>query len=192
MSIDNATVKGMDFSALLSAMPDLWMVQWTEGKGEIERIEFDENNEASNLNGLREIFVDVTPYAPLFQQFLTRMQAKELLLPQAKKVQIDVIGLIFESKRQAPFHYPVAAGDFWWDASDVGPMSAKTTSSVADLVAAVNALTTRVNNLANRSIIWRVNQRPSSNNTSTPAIAPAPSIGTSQLCRAPANNIWYY
>ena len=92
--VDNAAVKGMDFSALLR-QPDLWMVQWTEGKGEIERSR-SMRTTSTNLNGLREQFIDVMPYAPFFQQFLTLMQAQGLLLPQAKKVQIDLIDEIFE------------------------------------------------------------------------------------------------
>ena len=35
MSVDNASVRGMDFSELIIVDPDLWMVHWTEGKGEI-------------------------------------------------------------------------------------------------------------------------------------------------------------
>ena len=151
MSVDNASVSGMDFSALLATMPDLWMVQWTEGKGEIERIEFDEHNEASNLNGLREQFIDIMPYAPLFQQFLTKLQAKALLLPQAKKVQVDLIREIFESKRQAPFYYPVAAGNYYWDATDeslfssVIPAIQNATAKLNEVLAALNAAVAHVN-----------------------------------------------
>ena len=151
MSVDNASVKGMDFSELIIDDPDLWMVQWTEGKGEIERqsiIDGSGDGDA-NLNGLREQFYDITPYVPLFQQFLTRMQAKALLLSQAKKIQIELIQQLFESKRQLPIHYPVAAGDYWWDASDVGPMAVNTSTTAADLVTAVNGVISNVNNIVN-------------------------------------------
>ena len=146
MSVDNASVKGMDFSELIIDDPDLWMVQWIEGRGEIERqIVIDGSGDGdANLNGLRETFIDVTPYAPLFQQFLYRMQAKALLLPQAKNVQIDLIKQIFDSKRQAPFHYPVAAGDYWWDATD-DTMQSSPGSSIQNLNTKVNSIIGQLN-----------------------------------------------
>jgi hypothetical protein len=108
-AVDNASVSGMDFSSLPS---DVWMVHWTDGRGELET----QVDPLTNDNGLREIFIDVVPYAPLFQQFLAMLP--RLTLGQAQRVQTDLIKQIFESKRQDPFHYPVAAGDFSWDASD--------------------------------------------------------------------------
>jgi hypothetical protein len=108
-AVDNASVSGMDFSTLPI---NSWMVQWTDGKGEIEN-QIDPN---TNDNGLRASFIDVTPYASFFQQFLTLLPG--LTLAQAQKVQTDLIKQIFESKRQDPFHYPVASGDYSWDASD--------------------------------------------------------------------------
>jgi hypothetical protein len=146
MSVDNASTSGMDFSALLAADPDLWMVHWIEGKGEIERIEFDDENHASNLNGLREIVIDIAPYAPLFQQFLERLKPQALLLPQATKVQTDLIREIFESKRQAPYHYPVAAGDYWWDATDESLFSS-TAGGLQTTTAKLNEVIDRLNGL---------------------------------------------
>jgi hypothetical protein len=108
-SVDNASVTGMDFSTLPA---NSWMVQWTDGKGEIEN-QIDPN---TNDNGLRASFIDVTPYTPFFQQFLTLLPG--LTLAQAQKVQTDLIKQIFESKRQDPFHYQVASGDYYWNASD--------------------------------------------------------------------------
>jgi hypothetical protein len=159
MSVDNASVKGMDFSTLLATDPDLWMVQWQDGKGEIERQDVDADE---NLNGLREQFIDVVPYAPTFQQFLMRMQAKALLLPQAKKVDVDLIRQIFESKRQLPFHYPVAAGNYWWDAADetlfasTAAQLQNAIASINGLVAAVNSLVTSVN-AKDQAIVDQVN-----------------------------------
>ena len=76
-SVDNAVVSGLDFSDL---PVDIWMVQWTDGKGEIERqVDADTND-----NGLRETFIDIIPYAPYFQQFL--QLCPRLTLTQAKKV----------------------------------------------------------------------------------------------------------
>jgi hypothetical protein len=138
-SVDNAAVKGMDFSALA---PDIWMIQWTDGKGEIER----QNDDGENLNGLRETFIDVIPFAPLFQQFLQLIKAKALLLPQAKKVQVDLIREIFEGKRQAPYHYPVAAGDYWWDATDETLFSS-TAAGLQNAIASINAIAARLNSV---------------------------------------------
>jgi hypothetical protein len=146
MSVDNAVVKEMDYSDLLAAEPDLWMAQWAEGKGEIERLKIEDDNSVSNLNGLRETFIDVTPYAPFFDQFLEKITL--LTLPQAKKVKVDLINVIFEGKRQAPFHYPIAAGDYWWDASDT-TMGASTNAALQNTIAKVNELVSRLNDLVN-------------------------------------------
>jgi hypothetical protein len=123
--VDNATVSGMDFSSLPA---NLWMVQWTDGKGELEN-QIDAN---TNDNGLRERFIDVVPYAPFFQQFLAKLPM--LTLAQAQQVQIDLIKQIFESKRQDPYHYPIAAGDYTWDASDEAMVSSSSVASTNGLL----------------------------------------------------------
>jgi hypothetical protein len=149
-SVDNAAVRGMDFSAL---DPSVWMVQWIDGKGEIERQTVNGENE----NGLRERFIDVTPFAPYFQEFLERLP--DVTLPQAKKVQIDLINEIYNAKRQAPFHYPVAAGDYWWDASDASA-SVNSTPSIQVILNALNSLIAKVNTLAheiNSIVVTQVN-----------------------------------
>lgn len=141
-SVDNAVVNGIDCSSL---DPTIWMVQWTDGKGEIEhQVDADTND-----NGLRETFVDVIPYAPFFQQFLSL--CPRLTLTQAKKVDIDLIRQIFEGKRQAPFHYPIAAGDYWWDATDETLMSStvaaiqNATATLNQVVAALNSVVAQIN-----------------------------------------------
>lgn len=134
-SVDNAGVRGLDFSTL---PPDVWMVQWTDGKGEIERQDAD----GKNLNGLREDFIDIIPYAPFFQQFLTLLPG--LTLPQAKKVQIELIEEVYNSKRQAPFHYPIAAGDYWWDATDATLFSSLI-PSLQNAIASINAIVAALN-----------------------------------------------
>lgn len=134
-SVDNSSVSGMDFSAL---DPTLWMVQWTEGKGEVEF----QSATGVNLNGLRESFYDVTPYTGLFQQFLQRLPG--LTLDQAKKIQIDLIKQLFESKRQLPYHYPVIAGDYWWDATD-GSLYASTAGGLQNTVVTLNAVIDQLN-----------------------------------------------
>jgi hypothetical protein len=137
-SVDNASVADMDFSTLPA---DVWMVHWIDGKGELER----QVDATTNDNGLREPFIDVVPYAPFFQQFLTKLPM--LTLVQAKKVQIDLIKQIFESKRQAPYHYPVASGDYSWDASDEALFS----STGAQLQSTL-ALSSTVAELINRDV----------------------------------------
>jgi len=134
-SVDNAAVRGMDFSSLPT---DLWMVQWNEDKGEIEY----QTASGENLNGLRETIIDIIPYAPFFDQFLTLLPG--LTLPQAKKVKNDLIRQIFETKRQAPYHYPVAAGDYWWDASDE-TMFSSLIPQIQNIIAKVNEIVARLN-----------------------------------------------
>ena len=157
-AVDNAVVKGMDFSAL---PPELWMVQWQDGKGEIEN----QIDKDTNDNGLRENFIDVVPYAPYFQDFLRLVPY--LTLPQAKKVQIDLIRQIFESKRQAPFHYPIAAGDYWWDATDETlfsstiPAIQNATNSINQVIAALNAAIAHINS----NLVGIINQNAGYGNT---------------------------
>jgi hypothetical protein len=108
--VDNALVNGgMDFSSLSS---DIWMIEWRDDRGEIERQ--DSNND--NLNGVRERFYDVTPYASLFQQFMALLP--DITLVQAQQIQVELIEQIFENKREALFHQVVSAGDYMWDADD--------------------------------------------------------------------------
>lgn len=152
-AVDNASVKGMDYSAL---DPDLYMVQWTDGKGEIEyQVDADTND-----NGLREDFYDVTPYVPYFKQFLQRVPL--LTLDQAKKVQVDLIKMLYESKRQIPYHYIIAAGDYWWDTSDVTMFSAMI-PTMQNIITTANATVDRVNTLssntgaADQSLVTAVN-----------------------------------
>ena len=132
----------MDFSTL---NPDIWMVQWIDSRGEIER----QDANGNNLNGLREVFIDVVPYCPLFQQFMRLLPG--LLLAQAQKIQVELIGEVFDSKRQAPFHYPVAAGDYSWDATDATlfsslvPALQNTIASLNQTIAALNAAIAHIN-----------------------------------------------
>jgi hypothetical protein len=101
MTVENAGIVGLDVSTL---DPTINMVQWRDGKGEIER--YDQQR-------LRDISIDPTPYAPFMQQFMRIIDP--LSLDQAKKLQTEFIGELFDSKCQAPFHFVIAAGDFMWD-----------------------------------------------------------------------------
>lgn len=157
-SIDNAVVGGLDFSTL---DPTIWMVQWQEDRGEIER----QIDKDTNDNGLRENFIDIIPYAPFFQQFLAK--CPRLTLTQAKKIDVDLIRQIFESKRQAPFHYPVAAGDYWWDASDDTLMSS-TVGAIQNATAKLNEVITKLNAVVahyNSNFVGIINQNASIGNT---------------------------
>ena len=151
-SVDNAVINGMDFSDLSA---DIWMVQWANGKGEIERqIDIDTND-----NGLRETFADIVPYCHYFQQFLARCPL--LTIEQAKKVQIDLIDEVYNSKRQEPFCYEIAAGDYCWNATDETLFSS-TAAGLQNATATLNALIDKVNSLAaqiNARVVDGVNTR---------------------------------
>jgi hypothetical protein len=122
MAVDNVSVDGMDLTTLPS---NVEIVEWKTGVGEIEY---------NDRPRLRENFTDVTPYCPLLQQFMTRLVG--ITLDQAKKIQIDLIGVLFESKRQAPYHHPVAAGDYSWDASD----ATMVTSMIPSIQSAISTI----------------------------------------------------
>jgi hypothetical protein len=157
-SVDNASVGGIDCSSL---DPTIWMVQWQDGRGEIEH----QVDKDTNDNGLRENFIDVIPYAPFFQQFLAR--CPRLTLTQAKKIDVDLIRQIFESKRQAPFHYPVAAGDFYWDATDETLMSS-TVAAIQNATASLNQVIAALNSVVahfNSNFVGIINQNAGYSNT---------------------------
>lgn len=148
MCVDNVNVSGMDFSSLPG---DVQMIQWREGRGEIEY---------TSGPALRTVFYDVTPYTALFQQFMTLLSG--ITLAQAQQIQTDLIALLYDSKRQLPFNYTLSAGNYNWSAldADVAAMSIETipfivgnTSSVGSalsgsitaLEAAVNAMIDQLN-----------------------------------------------
>ena len=137
MSVDNDSVQDLDLTALAST---IWMLQWRDGHGEIER---------ESTNGLRENFFDIIPYCPFFQQFLTKMP--NLTLVQAKKVQTDLIAEIYRSKRQAPFAYTVAAGALTWEAND------ETVTAMS--LTAVPALYNMVSDSGASSLVGLINNR---------------------------------
>jgi hypothetical protein len=125
-SYENALVLAqMDFSSLPT---DIWMVQWIDGKGEIEY----QDAEGNNLNGLRENFIDLTPWIPFFQQFMTFLPG--ITLEQAQKIQIELIAELYENKRQLPFHFAVTAGDFSWEATDAA-LTAMSAATIPALLA---------------------------------------------------------
>src|SRR5215469_412714 len=148
MAVDNAGVIGMDYSTLPS---NVEIVEWKNGLGQIEY---------NDRPRLRENFIDITPYCSLFQQYMNLVIG--ITLDQAKKIQIDLIAALFDSKRQAPYHHPVAAGDYYWDASDA-TMFPSTIPAIQDLISKLNQLIGQLNpaipalNSAGQSTVSQVN-----------------------------------
>jgi len=124
MSVDNDSVKGMDLTALPA---NVFMVEWRDGKGEIEYVD---------TNGMRSAFYDLIPYAPFFQQYMTRLPS--LSLTQAKKVQTDLIYEIYDQKRQLPIYYPVAAGSYTWPVDD-GSIAVMGVKAIPTLISSLGA-----------------------------------------------------
>jgi hypothetical protein len=150
MGVDNTNVVGMDYTDL----PDnIAMVEWKQGVGEIEY---------NDRPRLRENFIDVTPYCPFFQQFMERLP--RLTLAQAKKIQCDLIDVLFDSKRQMPYAYAIASGNYTWDATDgsVAHMAATTIPSITGSVAGgTGSLVDQINN-QNAALVAQLNSQKSS------------------------------
>jgi hypothetical protein len=134
-SFENAIVLGlMDFSSLPA---NVWMVQWTDGRGEIEY----QDDEGNNLNGIRDNFTDIVPYVPFFQQFMNYLAG--LTLAQAKKIQSELVTLLFETKSQSPYNHTIAAGNFNWETTD----AAVAAMSIAMFPALLSGTNTSLNSL---------------------------------------------
>jgi hypothetical protein len=119
MGVDNTNVTGMDYTDLPA---NVSVVEWKSGVGEIE---YDDRPR------LRENFIDVTPYCPFFQQFMTLLP--RITVAQAKKIQCDLIDVLFDSKRQMPYAYNIAAGNFTWDATD-GTVAGMSIATIPQLI----------------------------------------------------------
>jgi hypothetical protein len=147
MSVDNTNVTGMDFTDLPA---NVSVVEWKSGVGEME---YDDRPR------LRENFIDVTPFCPFFQQFMTLLPG--ITLGQAKKLQCDLIDVLFDSKRQMPYAYAIAAGNYTWDATDgsVAHMAAITIPSITGSVAGGSgSLVDQINN-QNASLVAQLNSQ---------------------------------
>lgn len=139
MSVDNTLVQQMNVTAL---PVDVLFIEWVEQRGEIEY---------KSAPGLRAAFIDVTPYTSYFQQFLTLQKPAGLTLVQAKKVQTDLLALLYTTKRQVQIAFNVAAGNFSWDATD---------ESVAGMSAImVPALYSMITNTSTNSLVSSINNR---------------------------------
>lgn len=134
MCVDNVNVTAMDFSSLPG---NVAIIQWREGRGEIEQ---------TTGAPLRTIFQDVTPYCQLFQQFMTRLSG--LTLAQAQQIQTDLLSMLYDNKRQLPFSFNVAAGNFSWSTvdADIAAMSIATIPSI--IGSGLASLATTVNTIA--------------------------------------------
>jgi len=158
VTVDDATLTGIDCS---SVPADVYLIRWWGTKGEILY------NHDARLP-IRDKFTDITPYIDLFNQWMSLAESSPpqpsppISLSQAQSVKVDIIAALFNSKRQAPFHYPVAAGDYSWDASDA-TMQASTVPAIQNLNAKVNEIAGKINtaipalNSAGQSTVGQVN-----------------------------------
>jgi phage gp45-like len=117
--VENCHVDGMDFTTLEA---NIEIVEWKEGMGEVEY---------NDRPKLRETITDVTPFAPFFDQFIAKLPY--ITLAQAKKIKCDLISLLYDNKRQLPYAYNVAAGNFTWDATDQSVLG-MTTATIPSLI----------------------------------------------------------
>jgi hypothetical protein len=132
-----------------STLPsDVASVKWTGTDGYLRRY-------ASNLN---EPLTDPSPYQSFLNAWTSARLSADVppTLGEAKAIKIKLINDIFDIKRQAPFHYVIAAGDFMWDADDgaVAGMSIATIPSLLSIltgtsdgtvVGKINALVDEIN-----------------------------------------------
>jgi hypothetical protein len=144
MQVDNVNANDLD----LSGLPGTFMVEWREGRGEIE---------TTAAPGLRTIFYDVTPYAFFFRMFMAALNTGgTLTLTQAQKIQTDLISCLFDTKRQAPISFTPAGGTAASYSADDTEMAAlclntipfivgSTTSGSTSLVAQINAMIDNIN-----------------------------------------------
>jgi hypothetical protein len=142
VTVDDAPLKGIDCS---SVPANIYLIRWWGTRGEIL---YNHNDRLP----VREKFIDITPYVPLFNQWMNFAElppspSPPITLAQAKTVKIDMINALFDSKRQAPYHYPVASGDYWWDATDA-TMFSSLVPAVENLVAKANEIAASLNQLA--------------------------------------------
>ena len=145
MGVDNANASPIDVSLLPTTTR---MVQWREGRGEIE---------PTTGPPLRTTFTDPTPYASFFQQFMTLLTPSGLTLAQAQKVQNDLVDCIYDSKRQLPFSFNVASGPGTeiWSARDedvlamcnevVPQLAGGGSSGFGQITTQVNGVVTQIN-----------------------------------------------
>jgi hypothetical protein len=105
---------------------------------------------------IREKFTDITPYIPVFNHWMSVAElsppppSPSITLAQAQAVKIDMINALSNSKRLAPFHYPVAAGDYSWPTDDA-TMLAATVPTTQNLVSKSNEIAGKLNSLSSQT-----------------------------------------
>jgi hypothetical protein len=163
MSIDNQPL-AIDMSPL-AANIELIAYDCTAGSGNIEY---------SNSLRVLSPFIDVTPYAPFANTWLTAANAvvgMPVTLAQAKRVKIGLVDGIFNSKRQLPISY---AGNTW-DATDQAMVGMQATINAYDIAADIAA--------GDATLASNVNTMQLNVNLNVPASQPAATGGTTAYIR---------
>jgi hypothetical protein len=150
VQVDNVNAVDVDMTGMAA---NVFCVEWREGRGELE---------TTTAPGLRTIFYDVTPYTVFFQRFMTELNGNgAITLPQAQKIQTDLIEVLFDGKRQAPMAFtPTAGTAASWSADDteVAAMSLQmlggtgsniSNSLVSQINAMIDSINARIVNVAN-------------------------------------------
>jgi hypothetical protein len=93
--IDDASIKGIDCSSIPA---NVYLIWWNGEDGEILY---------NDRPGIREPFTDVSPYIPLFNQWMLKAQTatKPISLAQARQVKSKLTDGLFSDKRQKPITY---------------------------------------------------------------------------------------
>ena len=114
VTVDDATLTGIDCSSVPN---NIYLIQMLETKGEMKgEILYNHSDRVP----VREKFTDISPYIPLFNQWMNAAQSSPpgvsppVTLTQAQTVKITMVNALFHSKRQAP----ITSGGQTYDASD--------------------------------------------------------------------------
>jgi hypothetical protein len=145
MFVDDMWVAELDVSSLPS---DVTRVKWNGTDGWIKHV---------NAT-LESRITDPSPYQPQLNAWTTARLSvtPPPTLAEAKSIKITLIEQLFDLKRQAPFHYVVAAGDFMWEATDgaaagmaiatlPGLLATLTGTSDGTVVGKINTLADQIN-----------------------------------------------
>jgi hypothetical protein len=119
----------MDTSAL---DPTIVRVKWN-GADSVGWIKY------NNLT-LEQRLIDASPYEPFLDAWVTARLAAvpPPSLTEAKLIKVNLIGWIFDIKRQAPYAHTIAAGAFSWDATD-GTIAAMSIATIPAIITSLSA-----------------------------------------------------
>jgi hypothetical protein len=147
--VDDASISDLDVSTTPPLPTNVHLVFWHGTHGEILY-------KQSSTASVRQKFLDVTPYVPVFNRWLTAAQNETppITLAQAKAIKIDLVDSLYNMKRQATIMYISNP----WDADDdsvaamsltISAMSGSTADATAitaaNVSARVDALTESIN-----------------------------------------------